>query len=53
MGVATSEVGYTSATTARGDHEVHTGHVVAFEGREKTANVAVHRSDVMFVGRRL
>jgi hypothetical protein len=34
MGVPTLEVGYTSATTGRGDHEVHKGHVVAF-GREK------------------
>jgi hypothetical protein len=31
MGVSTSEVGYTSATTGRGDHEVHKGHVVALE----------------------
>jgi hypothetical protein len=31
MGVPTSEVGYTSATTRRGDHEVHNGHVVALE----------------------
>jgi hypothetical protein len=29
MGVPTSEVGYTSATTRRGDHEVYKGHVVA------------------------
>jgi hypothetical protein len=29
MGVPASEVGYTSATTGRGDHEVHKGHVVA------------------------
>jgi hypothetical protein len=29
MGVQTSEVGYTSATTGRWDHEVHKGHVVA------------------------
>jgi hypothetical protein len=29
MGVPTSEVGYTSATTGRGDHEVHKGYVVA------------------------
>jgi hypothetical protein len=29
MGVPTSEVGYTSATTGRGDHEVHKGHTVA------------------------
>jgi hypothetical protein len=32
MGVPTSEVGYTSATTGRGDHEVHKGHV-AFGGK--------------------
>jgi hypothetical protein len=31
MGVPTSEVGYTSATTGRGDHEVYKGHVVALE----------------------
>jgi hypothetical protein len=31
MGVSTSEVGYTSATTGRGDHEVHKGHVVALK----------------------
>jgi hypothetical protein len=31
MGVQTLEVGYTSATTGRGDHEVRTGHVVALE----------------------
>jgi hypothetical protein len=29
MGVPASEVDYTSATTGRGDHEVHKGHVVA------------------------
>jgi hypothetical protein len=34
MGVLTSEVGYTSATTGMGDHEVHKGHVVAL-GRKK------------------
>jgi hypothetical protein len=33
MGVPTLEVGYTSATTGRGDHEVHKGHVVALEKR--------------------
>jgi hypothetical protein len=27
VGVSASEVGYTSATTGRGDHEVHKGHV--------------------------
>jgi hypothetical protein len=31
MDVPTSEVGYTSATTGRGDHEVHKGHVVALD----------------------
>jgi hypothetical protein len=31
MGVPTSEDGYTSATTGKGDHEVHKGHVVALE----------------------
>jgi hypothetical protein len=35
MGVPTSEVGYTSATTGRGDNEVHKGHVVALGIREK------------------
>jgi hypothetical protein len=34
MGVPTSEVGYTSATTGREDHEVHKGRVVAL-GRKK------------------
>jgi hypothetical protein len=29
MGVQTSEVSYTLATTRREDHEVHKGHVVA------------------------
>jgi hypothetical protein len=31
MGVPTLKVGYTSATTGRGDQEVHKGHVVALE----------------------
>jgi hypothetical protein len=35
MGVPTSEVGYTSATTGRGDHEVHDGHVVALGLKKK------------------
>jgi hypothetical protein len=30
MGVPTLEVGYKSATTGRGDHEVQKGHVVAW-----------------------
>jgi hypothetical protein len=37
MGVPTSEVGYTSATTGREDHEVHKGHVVAL-GKERKKN---------------
>jgi hypothetical protein len=35
MGVPTSEVGYTSATTGRRDHEVHKGHVVALDKNKK------------------
>jgi hypothetical protein len=31
MGVPTSEVGYTSATTGRRVHQVHKGHLVALE----------------------
>jgi hypothetical protein len=34
MGVPAFEVGYTSATTGRGDHEVHKGHVVALEEKK-------------------
>jgi hypothetical protein len=34
MGVPISEFGYTSATTVRGDHEVHKGHMVALEEDE-------------------
>jgi hypothetical protein len=34
MGVPVSEVGYTSATAGRGDHEVHKGHVVALETKK-------------------
>jgi hypothetical protein len=33
-GLPTSEVGYTSATTGRGDLEVHKGHVVALERKK-------------------
>jgi hypothetical protein len=36
MGVPTSEVGYTSAKTGRGDHEVHKEYVVALGGGEFT-----------------
>jgi hypothetical protein len=35
MGVPTSEVGYTAATTRReGDHEVQDGHVVALDKKK-------------------
>jgi hypothetical protein len=34
MGVPSSAVGYTSATTGRGDHEVHQGHAVAVRGKK-------------------
>jgi hypothetical protein len=33
MGVPTSEVGYTSDTAGRGDHEVHKGYVVGGNNR--------------------
>jgi hypothetical protein len=51
MGVPTSEVGYTSATTGRGDHKVHTGLVVALERkklqrRTKTSNTAAEDSNL-------
>jgi hypothetical protein len=35
MGIPASEVGYTSATIGRWDHEVHKGHVVALEEEEE------------------
>jgi hypothetical protein len=34
MGVPTLEVGYTSASTGRGDYEVHKGYVVALEAEK-------------------
>jgi hypothetical protein len=47
MGVPTSEVSYTSATTGRGDHEVHKGHVVALE-KKKQAPPLAHKSVEMY-----
>ena len=35
MGVPISEVGYTPSMPRREDHEVHKGHVVALEERQK------------------
>jgi hypothetical protein len=40
MGVPTLEVGYTSATTGRGDHGVHKGHVVAL-GEKNYVNLGL------------
>jgi hypothetical protein len=40
MGVPASEVGYTSATTGRRDHEVHKGHVVAL-AKNITAHISL------------
>jgi hypothetical protein len=34
MGVTTSEVGYASVTTGKGDNEVHKGHVVVLKKTE-------------------
>jgi hypothetical protein len=44
MGVPTSEVGYTSATNGRGDHEVRKGHVVAMGGKNYLTNLGVRES---------
>jgi hypothetical protein len=38
MAVTNSEVGYISATTGRGDHEVHKGHVVALKKKHGYSN---------------
>jgi co-chaperonin GroES (HSP10) len=38
MGFPTSDVGYTSATTGRGDHEFHKGYVVALGKKKKKKN---------------
>jgi hypothetical protein len=44
MGVPISEVGYTSATAGRGDHEVNKGHVVAFGGKTIVWNSLLHKT---------
>jgi hypothetical protein len=41
MGIPTLKVGYTSATTGMGDHEVHKQHVVALE-KKKELHLAGH-----------
>jgi hypothetical protein len=45
MGVPTLEVGYTSATTGRGDQEVHKGHVVALGGGGDFQSLILHTSN--------
>jgi hypothetical protein len=42
MGVPTSEVGYTSVTTGRGDQEVHKGHVVALGEKQLHTLLVLH-----------
>jgi len=44
MGVPTPEVGYTLAMPRREDHEVHKGHVVALD--QKNKNFLVERADI-------
>jgi hypothetical protein len=46
MGVPILEVGYTSATTGRGDHEVHKGHVVAL-GVGGLCEISIHKLNVL------
>jgi hypothetical protein len=45
MGVPTSEVGYASATTERGDHEVHKGHVVTLAQKHWSSRKVLLLSD--------
>jgi hypothetical protein len=47
MGVPTSEVGYTSATTGKGDHEVHKGHVVTLEKKTYRQLLKHHWSQML------
>jgi hypothetical protein len=50
MNVPISEVGYTSATTGKGDHEVHKGHVVALEEKSLNGIVYSHRkTEILFL----
>jgi hypothetical protein len=48
MGVPNSDVGYTSATTGRGGHEVHKGHVVAL-GEKKTLSIQANTGMLHYV----
>ena len=48
MGVAASEVGYTSATARRGDHEISYENVVALGRGEKETATFYGRFIIMF-----
>jgi hypothetical protein len=50
MGVLASEVGYTSATAGRGEHEVHKGHVMAL-GRKVFISIPINAnvSSIKFI----
>jgi hypothetical protein len=47
MGVPSLEVSYTSATTGRGDHKVHKGHVVALKKKVPEVTVCQIRTDTV------
>jgi hypothetical protein len=53
MGVPTSEVGYTSAKTGRGDHEVHKGHVMALEKKNVKQTLHFPLTCYLFVSSKL
>jgi hypothetical protein len=46
MGVPSLEVGYTSAATGRGDHEVLKGHVVALGKKSGMNPGAMHKAGI-------
>jgi hypothetical protein len=45
MGVPTSDVGYTSATSGMGDHKAHKGHVVALEKKIINGTMQKHSTN--------
>jgi hypothetical protein len=49
MGVPTSEVGYTSATTGRRDHEVHKGHVVALAKKHLGEHLEKKKTELLYL----
>ena len=53
MGVPISEVGYTSATARRGDHESSYEHVVALEEEEKKKTFSTNLSETFLILRRI